>query len=215
MDETITEEEIIELDCTQRVATEDKAADADELKPNLDHVVEEWKTYCRDWKASFQESWRTKKGVVKVKDFTIRTFTTTLITGIALSALHFYDFVVDNKLGWEYIFGTEQIHQTENVTAIPQECTLLGNSSNPYDLNTLFVNTSTATLSFTYSCGKPSNMFFGIITLLIPFLPGIQWYASVKTDKHHFGKFVSSLFFPFFMIFFKVRCCFVSSNRSS
>ena len=57
---------------------------------------------------------------------------------------------------------------------------------------------------------KPSNKFYGIITLLIPFLPGIQWYASVKTVNHPFGKFLSSLLFPFFMIFFKVRSSFAT-----
>ena len=44
----MTEEEIIELDCIQRVATQDKAADEVELKPNLDPVLEEWKSYCHE-----------------------------------------------------------------------------------------------------------------------------------------------------------------------
>ena len=184
------EEEIIELDCTQRMATQDKAADEDELKPNVDPVLEEWKTYCHDWKASFRESWRKKRGIIKVKDFTIWSFTKTFAIGVVLSALHFYDFIVDNQLGWEYIFGTEDVRKTENVAFIPQECTLLGNSSrritlNQSDPDMLFDNTSA---TITYTCGKPSNMFFGIITLLIPFLPGIQWYSSTKTHKHHFAR---------------------------
>ena len=117
---------------------------------DVDKVLEEWKN-C-GWKTAFQKAWREKRPT-SPDNFTVTTF----LIGIVLSAFHFYDFIVDNQLGWEYILGD-----------------------------------------------KPRGLFYGVITLLIPFLPGIRWYASVKTEKHHFARFVTSLFFPFFMIVFKV-----------
>ena len=144
--------EIIEIVSYQRGDTNDKQGKLNEDKLYLDNVVEEWKSYYTEWK---------KRGTLDVKDFGVKTFLILLV----LSAFHFYDFIVDNQLGWEFILGTKE---------------------------------------------KPSNKFYGIITLLIPFLPGIQWYASVKTVNQPFGKFLTSLLFPFFMIFFKVRSSFAT-----
>ena len=112
----------------------------------MDQVLEEWRN-C-GWK----KAW-TYKRPCSLVNFTVTTF----VINIIFSAFHFYDFIVDNQLGWEYILSN-----------------------------------------------KPRGLFYGVITLLIPFLPGIRWYASVKTEKHHFARFVTSLFFPFFMIIFKV-----------
>ena len=104
----------------------------------------------------------------------------------------FWDFISDNLLGWEYLLGSNYIYQTKEATSTPDKalCQLLGNASST---------------TLTYSCTTEPNLLFGIVTLLIPFLPGIQWYATLKTNKHLFGKFITSLFFPFFMVFFKVR----------
>ena len=139
--------EIIEIvSHQQRGDTNDKQGKPNEDKLYLDDVVKEWRSYYTEWQ---------KRGTLDVKDFGVKTFLILLV----LSAFHFYDFIVDNQLGWEFILDTKE---------------------------------------------KPSNMSYGIITLLIPFLPGIQWYASVKTVNHPFGKFLTSLLFPFFMISFKV-----------
>ena len=47
------------------------------------------------------------------------------------------------------------------------------------------------------------KQFLGMLTMAIPFLPGIQWYATVKTE-YKLSRFLSSLFFPVFMVAFKV-----------
>ena len=43
----------------------------------------------------------------------------------------------------------------------------------------------------------------GTLTLLIQFLPGIQWYTSIST-KHKLYRFLTSVCFPFFTVIFKV-----------
>ena len=50
-----------------------------------------------------------------------------------------------------------------------------------------------------YTCER-QNLVFGIATLSIQFLPGIQWYTTlkVKAGHHRLGRFLSSLLFPFF-----------------
>ena len=53
-----------------------------------------------------------------------------------------------------------------------------------------------------YTCEK-ENVVFGIAILATQFLPGLQWYTTLETE-HHFGRFLSSLLFPFFSILFKV-----------
>ena len=134
--------------------------------------------------------------------FTYKTF----LFGLLLTGFNCYDFVAENLLGWEYILGSEKIYQTDDITSVPDECQLLENNSTfSFDEHQHLQNTSSSHNVFTYSCGTKGNGFLGAITLAIPFLPGIQWYVSVKTEKHQFGKFVTSLLFPFFMIFFKVR----------
>ena len=152
----------------------------------IEGVVEEWTAH-----------WKTHR-----KAFTYKTF----LFGLLLAALNCYDFVAENQLGWEYILGSEEIYQTGNITSVPDECQLLENNSTFIsDEHQHLQNTSSSRDVFTYSCGAKGNVILGAITLAIPFLPGIQWYASVKTEKHQFGKFITSLLFPFFVIFFKVR----------
>ena len=166
---------------------ETESADAkDAGEYQIEEVVEEWSAH-----------WKTHRNA-----FTYKTF----LFGLLLTALNCYDFVAENQLGWEYILGSEEIYQTDNITSVPDECQLLENNSTFIsDEHQHLQNTSSSHDVFTYSCGAKGNVILGAITLAIPFLPGIQWYASVKTEKHQFGKFITSLLFPFFVIFFKVR----------
>ena len=56
-----------------------------------------------------------------------------------------------------------------------------------------------------YTC-QTQNLVFGIATLSIQFLPGIQWYTTLKVaENHRLGRFLSSLLFPFFSILFNLR----------
>ena len=120
--------------------------------------------------------------VTEWKGFTLRAFLTGLIFSL-IPAL--YDYVVDNLLGWEYFTGRNMTYHTDNLAFIPEPCFLQKNN--------------------TYVCIHPPNRIYGYLTLLIPFLPGIQWYSSLHVErKYMFGKFLSSLLFPVFMIFFKV-----------
>ena len=48
-----------------------------------------------------------------------------------------------------------------------------------------------------------NDKVYGILTLLIQFLPGIQWYTSITT-KHKLLRFLTTIFFPFFTVIFKV-----------
>ena len=164
---------------------ETESADAkDAGEYQIEEVVEEWSAH-----------WKTHR-----KAFTYKTF----LFGLLLTALNCYDFASENQLGWEYILGSEEIYQTDNITSVPDECQLLENNSTFLSDEHQHLQNTSSSHNLTYSCGAKGNLLLGVITLAIPFLPGIQWYASVNTEKHHFGKFVTSLLFPFFMIFFKV-----------
>ena len=172
----------VEKDEALGVKAEKRAKDAGEYQ--IEGVVEEWTAH-----------WKTHR-----KAFTYKTF----LFGLLLTALNCYDFASENQLGWEYILGSEEIYQTDNITSVPDECQLLENNSTFLSDEHQHLQNTSSSHNLTYSCGAKGNLLLGVITLAIPFLPGIQWYASVNTEKHHFGKFVTSLLFPFFMIFFKV-----------
>ena len=102
--------------------------------------------------------------VIEWRGFTLRAF----LTGFLFSLIPaLYDFVVDNLLGWEYFTGRNMTYHTDNLTFIPEACFLQQN------------NTS----NFTYICRDPPNRIYGYLTLLIPFLPGIQWYSSLQVGK--------------------------------
>ena len=75
----------------------------------IEGVVEEWSAH-----------WKTHRKV-----FTYKTF----LFGLLLTALNCYDFASENQLGWEYILGSEEIYQTDNITSVPDECQLLENNS--------------------------------------------------------------------------------------
>ena len=134
------------------------------------------------------------------KGFSLKAF----FTGLIFSVLPaFFDSIVDNLLGWEYIVGSEQFFLTGNSTSIPGECQTIENLNFTSILDEYQLHENSTI--FAYTCRTQANVLFGIITIAIPFLPGIQWYASLKTERSHaFWKFITSLFFPFFMLFFKV-----------
>ena len=48
-----------------------------------------------------------------------------------------------------------------------------------------------------------NNKVYGILTLLIQFLPGIQWYTYTTTNQK-LVRFLTTIFFPFFKVIFKV-----------
>ena len=150
-----------------------------------------------------KEEDRLEKGLqAEWKGFCLKEFFTGLIFSVFPA---FYDFVTENLLGWEYIYGSEHLFMTDNVSTIPADCQIIPSSENFttfLDEHRLHRNGTTFT---GYTCRTEPNLLLGIITIIIPFLPGIQWYASLKTTKQHeFKKFITSLFFPFFLLFFKV-----------
>ena len=55
-----------------------------------------------------------------------------------------------------------------------------------------------------------NDKVYGILTLLIQFLPGIQWYTSITT-KHKLLRFLTTFFFPFFTVIFKVTVLMMTS----
>ena len=55
-----------------------------------------------------------------------------------------------------------------------------------------------------------NDKVYGILTLLIQFLPGIQWYTSITT-KHKLLRFLTTIFFPFFTVIFKVTVLMMTS----
>ena len=148
---------------------------------------------------------RLEKGLLaEWKGFRLKEF----FTGLFFSVLPaFYDIITKNLLGWEYIHGSEQSFITDDVSTIPRDCQIVMSSSNFTTLlnQHRFHENLTTLKGYTYTCGTEPNPFLGIITIAIPFLPGIQWYAFLKTTKQQaFTKFITSLFFPFFLLFFKV-----------
>ena len=152
-----------------------------------------------------KEEDRFEKGLLaEWKSLRVKEF----FTGLFFSVLPaFYDFATENLLGWEYIHGSEQTFITDDVSTIPRDCQIVMSSSNFTTLlnQHRFHENLTTLKGYTYTCGTEPNPFLGIITIAIPFLPGIQWYAFLKTTKQQaFTKFITSLFFPFFLLFFKV-----------
>ena len=104
-----------------------------------------------------------------------------------------FDFTSDGLLAWEYIFGHNYYDETYDRKHVPPKCQLLASPN----------KTSSSIVFF---CEIEPRPILGVITLIIPFLPGIQWYTSVSTKKHtkKIWKFITSLLFPIFMVVFKV-----------
>ena len=80
---------------TQRAEREDAKNDGEEYQ--IEGVVKEWSA-----------NWTTHRNA-----FTYKTF----LFGLLLTGFNCYDFVAENLLGWEYILGSEQVYQTDNITS--------------------------------------------------------------------------------------------------
>ena len=154
----------------------------------------------------------------------------TFFVGLFISVLpSLYDLITESLLGWEYFFGSKYLDETEDMASIPKGCDNFANRTTTtltynYSCETggsdifyqtheigsipegclIFENISATALEYVFSCNTEPKRLYGVTTLLIPFLPGIQWYSSLRTKKHKLGKFITSLLFPFFMVAFKV-----------
>ena len=112
-----------------------------------------------------------------------------------------YSFAAHTFLGFKYL-STGFILQSENFTTDNPSCRNLSeevlSTGSDWTDKRFYAENS-------YTCER-QNLVFGIATLSIQFLPGIQWYSTlkVKTINHRLGRFLSSLLFPFFSILFKV-----------
>ena len=113
--------------------------------------------------------------------------------------LYVYSFVAHTFLGIKYL-NTGLVLQSENFLSNDPSCQSL-------TVKNLSHHTDGTTTIFyaehSYTCHTP-NLVFGIATLFIQFLPGIQWYTTLRTENL-LGRFLSSLLFPFFSILFKVN----------
>ena len=112
-----------------------------------------------------------------------------------------YSFAAHTFLGFKYL-STGFILQSQNFTTDNPSCRNLSeevlSTGADWTDKRFYAENS-------YTCER-QNLVFGIATLSIQFLPGIQWYSTlkVKTINHRLGRFLSSLLFPFFSILFKV-----------
>ena len=152
------------------------------------------------------------------ENFRVRVFFLSLI----FASLSISDFVLDSSLGIGWIFEETQVmYQTDdpsNLSTIPDECKKycsfyeLEYGQYNEQCNTTVTGEPLANSSSehryypenSYVCWTTPNRAYGLLTLLITFLPGIQWYTSIKT-RHKLTRVLSSLFFPVFMVLFKVR----------
>ena len=118
----------------------------------------------------------------------------TFLVGLLFSVLpSLFDFTSDGLLAWEYIFGHNYYDETYDRKHVPPKCQLLASPN----------KTSSSIVFF---CEIEPRPILGVITLIIPFLPGIQWYTSINTKRHKIKiwKFITSLLFPILMVVFKV-----------
>ena len=152
------------------------------------------------------------------ENFSVNVFFLSLL----FVSLSISDFVLDSSLGIGWIFEeTQVIYQTDdpsNLSTIPNECKKycsffeLKHGIDNEQCNTTVTSEPIANSSSehryypenSYGCWTTPNRVYGLLTLLITFLPGIQWYTSIKT-RHKLTRVLSSLFFPVFMVLFKVR----------
>ena len=143
--------------------------------------------------------------------FNVRKFFFPLLPA---ALLHAFSFGAHTFLGMKFL-NTGLVLQSENFVTNTSSCVNLSvkNLSHSSD--------GTITMFYaehSYTCHS-QNLFFGIATLLIQFLPGIEWYTTLRTE-HLLGRFLSSLLFPFFTILLKVnkgkaprRICFQLKRR--
>ena len=129
--------------------------------------------------------------------FGIKRFFTSLLPSALLSV---FSIVSDGYLGKKFL-ETGLILQSENFTNFNESssCRKLTAENLTYSADGF---TTIFYAPHSYTCEK-ENVVFGIAILATQFLPGLQWYTTLETE-HHFGRFLSSLLFPFFSILFKV-----------
>ena len=120
------------------------------------------------------------------KDFKLSTF----LTRFFLAAFAVFSLASDSLLFVEYLRKGLQLEPNRTLSIQNENTTFDTNHSEP---------------SF-HPNPEPNdqnNQVYGILTLLIQFLPGIQWYTSITT-KHKLLRFLTTIFFPFFTVIFKV-----------
>ena len=129
--------------------------------------------------------------------FGIKRFFKSLLPSALLSV---FSIVSDGYLGKKFL-ETGLILQSENFTNFNESssCRKLTAENLTYSADGF---TTIFYAPHSYTCEK-ENVVFGIAILATQFLPGLQWYTTLETE-HHFGRFLSSLLFPFFSILFKV-----------
>ena len=129
--------------------------------------------------------------------FCIKRFFKSLLPSALLSV---FSIVSDGYLGKKFL-ETGLVLQSENFTNFNESssCRKLTAENLTYSADGF---TTIFYASHSYTCEK-ENIVFGIAILATQFLPGLQWYTTLETE-HHFGRFLSSLLFPFFSILFKV-----------
>ena len=129
--------------------------------------------------------------------FGIKRFFKSLLPSALLSV---FSIVSDGYLGKKFL-ETGLILQSENFTNFNESssCRKLTAENLTFSADGF---TTIFYASHSYTCEK-ENVVFGIAILATQFLPGLQWYTTLETE-HHFGRFLSSLLFPFFSILFKV-----------
>ena len=157
-------------------AGNDQDVREEEDKDEIGEVLSEWKNHS---------------------EFKVRKFYRWLFPSALFSI---YSLVAHTFLGVKYL-NTGFILQSQNFTTDNPSCRnltveVLSNHSDWSDKRFY--------ADHLYTC-ETQNLVFGIATLSIQFLPGIQWYTTLKVTKNHrLGRFLSSLLFPFFSILFKV-----------
>ena len=154
----------------------DQDVKEEEDKDEIGKVLSEWKNHS---------------------EFKVRKFYRWLFPSALFSI---YSLVAHTFLGFKYL-NTGFILQSQNFKTDNPSCRnltedVLSNHSDWTDIRVYDDNF--------YTC-ETQNLVFGIATMSIQFLPGIQWYTTLKVTKNHrLGRFLSSLLFPFFSILFKV-----------
>ena len=164
------------MEITENEEAETDEAETDEAETDeVENVLSEWKTSSK---------------------FELRKFFLSLFPAVVAAV---YTFSAQTFLGIKYL-KTGLVLQSENFITSNPSCTNLtvqNLSHNTDGITTIFY------AKHSYTC-ETQNLVFGIATLFIQFLPGIQWYTTLRTDQE-LGRFLSSLLFPLFSILFKVN----------
>ena len=128
------------------------------------------------------------------KDFILSKF----IFRMLIATWAAFSIVSDCLLVEEYIMTGLELEVNHTLT----------NESDPFN-SSHTISTEPRFYPLTNSYDQ-NNKVKGTLTLIIQFLPGIQWYTFIST-KHKLFRFLTSIFFPFFTVIFKVKVCDVVS----